>query len=822
MTLAKFISPKLRVLKYGLIFILMLMSGAVSAQVLEPLGAGLPSRVVAAYAAGNEYLALFADDETPDTSDYIVARWNGAYWSYFPGLYKPNAVRTVDGNYNYNSVVLYRDTMYVGAFISGSKRDADEDVSHLYKWNGNRWENDLSVIKSRNDGIVAMTVFDGKLIVAGKFHNSINGKKVDNIAAFDGNTGKWDFLGSNDGEQGTDGTIRCLQASGNRLYIAGDFQQFAGALTGNIAYYTASNGGWGGIGSPFGLRVDELASYNGKLAALGMNSYHQVEIREFDGQWSQPVSFADFQQAAPRTIAGAGDILLIGGSFILNDNGTSVLRLENGKLYSTGNRIIGYFKLGQRGDHAFIWGSYKEQNTGLSNINRIETNAGEIAGYLFFDKDQNCIFGHDDVPLKMISVRFTEMSSGKSYFTVSGPDGRFAAALPEGNYNIDVFPGRHWINPCSGNYASSVQRGMYSFVSLGQYMAPNISDLEVHSAALMPPQLNAGDKIRIAVTVKNTGSAAINGQTLHFRHSLRLGSFSSDPEPANYANGDATYSLTSLEPFSSRTFLITMSLPADANESDRFGCEIKTGTQFTALDAYQPDNYDTVTVQLQNKGKAAVIKSGLNGEKVDKTVRSLTYHVDFTNTGNSMVKRLVMLDTVDVKLPMARVKIDGLYPAEANIRTEKGNILVVEYPNANLSTFEANPAFASGYMRYSIELKSDLRPGDYIYNRASGDFESRWKASSNMVTVLVNNPSAGMRTISTEFATMSPNPVADLLNIQFREKQTGQVVLYSLNGKVMSSQVVNGIQLKVNTAEIPPGIYLIKTPAGSAKIQISH
>ena len=108
------------------------------AQVLEPLGNGLPSKVVAAYASGQDYLALFSDETTQDTSDYIVARWNGAYWSYFPGLYKPDAVKTIDGQYNFNCVVFYRDTMYVGAYISGAKKDADSPVSHLYKWNGLR------------------------------------------------------------------------------------------------------------------------------------------------------------------------------------------------------------------------------------------------------------------------------------------------------------------------------------------------------------------------------------------------------------------------------------------------------------------------------------------------------------------------------------------------------------------------------------------------------------------------------------------------------------------------------------------------------------
>jgi len=367
-----------------------------------------------------------------------------------------------------------------------------------------------------------------------------------------------------------------------------------------------------------------------------------------------------------------------------------------------------------------------------------------------------------------------------------------------------------------------VQRGMYSFVSLGQFIPPNISDLEVHSTPLLPPIVKPGDKVRIAVTVKNTGSATVNGPTLHFKHNSKLIDFSSDPMPDDYKNGEATYSLTSFAPFSSRTFLITITIPTDANESDRFACEIKTGSLFTALDAHQPDNYDTVTVKLQNKGKSAVVKAGMNGDKVDAKIRSLSYHVDFTNIGSSMVKRLVMLDTVDAKLPMLRVEITHFYPADIKIRTEKSNILVVEYPNANLSSFESNPAFSSGFMRYRIDLRSDLKPDDYIYNRATGDFDSRWSASSNLVTVLVANPSVSASRKSFQFGNVWPNPASGYLNIQFYAHTNGMVSLITTDGRVVKTIMVNGNTAEISLDDLPQGLYMITTPSGSGRIQISR
>jgi hypothetical protein len=800
---------------------LVLMSGFLGAksQVLQPLGSGLPSKVAAAYASGQDYLALFSDETTQDTSDFIVARWNGAYWSYYPGLYKPDAVKTIDAQYTFNCVVLYRDTMYVGAYISGAKKDTDIPVSHLYKWNGEKWITDNSVVKSKNDGIVAMTVFDDKLVVAGKFLDVINGNIVNNIAIYDGSKGQWGFLGSSNTSQGSDGAIKALQVLGNRLYIAGDFQNFAGTFTGNIAYYTGSNQTWGGIGSPFADKVDQLAVFADKLAALGFSS-DKPEIREFDGNWSTALRLDTFTKAAFTTIAGSGSTLLIGGEFLYNGNGSSVLGYENGKFKTTGNRILGTFALGQRGSEAFIWGDFTEQNTGLKRICKVENNAGDIAGLVFYDKNQNCLNDASDLPLVMKTVRFTSIKSGKMWFAVTDDKGKFAAALPEDDYNIQVFAGRHWVNSCPGNFASAVKKGEYSMVYLSQYMAPNVNDVEVKTNVIVSGAIKPGDEVKGVITLKNTGNTVINGPTLHLVHDPRLTMFSADSTPDNYSGTEAIWSITRFEPGSSRSIPFTFKIPADAQISDRFPVYLRTGSTFTAADAFKGDNTDTLQLKLMENGNAAVTKSSLKGDDVDYRVRELTYHVNFTNTSKSFVKRLVMLDTVDANLPMSRVVITNLYPADAMVRTEKGNILVVEFPNANLAALESNPASASGFITYKIELTSDLKTGQYFYNRANGDFDSRWKASSNMVTVLAKNSFTAVNRIVVNPVKLWPNPVTDRLNIVFPNHTKGMAEIRDNSGKILLSKAITGQLIQWDVSVLKPGMYFLKTPAGISGFQV--
>ncbi|NBX64893.1 MAG: hypothetical protein EBT66_08105, partial [Bacteroidetes bacterium] len=447
------------------------------AQVLQPLGSGLPAKVVASFAAGNEYLALFEETSTAEVNDFTMARWNGVNWSYYTGLTTPAPVKTVKGTYNFHSIALYRDTMYAAAYMANAERDADVPVSHLYKWNGLKWVPEVGVVDTRNNGIIAMTVFDNKLIVAGLFDNTVNGSPVQNIAAYNGSS--WSYLGNSGTSQGTDGVIRSLAVVGNRLYIGGDFQKFAGSSTGNIAYYTAANGGWGGVGSPFAGEVLELGVFDGKIAALGKDASGTKKIAVFQGTWGATLGFDSFSVSEPKTLMGSGADLLIGGTFVKNGNGTSLLVYNGNTLQFTGNRITGNFTLGQRGDGAFIWGDFRELNTDLQYFSKIEPESGNLVGDLFYDMNSNCIKDDGEVGLSARMIRLENKTSGEINFAVTDANGHFTIALAAGDYNLSTIADKHLYSVCLGNTTARIRKGVYSYVTLGQYQQPTLSDVEV-------------------------------------------------------------------------------------------------------------------------------------------------------------------------------------------------------------------------------------------------------------------------------------------------------------------------------------------------------
>lgn len=789
------------------------------AQVLQPLGSGLPAKVVASFAAGNEYLALFEETSTAEINDFTMARWNGVNWSYYTGLTTPAPVKTVKGTYNFHSIAMYHDTMYAAAYMANAERDADVPVSHLYKWNGLKWVPEVGVVDTRNNGIIAMTVFDNKLIVAGLFDNTVNGSPVQNIAAYNGSS--WSYLGNSGTSQGTDGVIRSLAVVGNRLYIGGDFQTFAGTSTGNIAYYTAANGGWGGVGSPFVGEILELGVFDGKIAALGKDGAGTKKIAVFQGTWATPLGFDSFSVSEPNTLMGSGTELLIGGTFVKNGNGTSLLVYDGNNLQFTGNRITGSFTLGQRGDGAFIWGDFREHNTDLQYFSKIEPESGNLVGDLFYDVNSNCIKDDGEVGLNARIVRLENKTSGEINFAVTDVNGHFTIALASGDYNLSTIADKHLYSVCLGNTTARIRKGVYSYVTLGQYQQPTLSDMEVGMDVIVPAGAVAGDEARVLVKIVNHGGTAVTNGTVHVKHPVSVTSFQSSPEPDNYVVGEAIYAISNLPAFGTQYLEIVTRIPSTAAATDQFEFSVKTGTGILQKDADINDNEAKDVVGLSRRGGLVeVMKQSLQGDTVDFRSKQWEYRVDFRNVSTTMVKRAVLVDTLDANLPLLRLELLSFYPAKASYTIEKGRVLVIDYPEANLSAFEANPSGSVGFAKYRVQIYQQLPIKTVINNRAMVDFDSKWQAYSTNCAVSLQDKYAGVKVIKSSMR-VYPNPATSEVWISHRSAANqGQWKMMNHMGLVVREGVAGSSDIRVDVRGLSAGLYTLKLGDATATVMV--
>ena len=118
-----------------------------------------------------------------------------------------------------------------------------------------------------------------------------------------------------------------------------------------------------------------------------------------------------------------------------------------------------------------------------------------------------------------------------------------------------------------------------------------------------------------------------------------------------------------MKAFAETIIEVTFDLPTTATDKDDYFIQAFSGSLLTAGDADKQDNKDSVSVGLTRRaGKSPVTKMSTEGSKVDYRNTKWKYRVDFANMGNQMVKRAVMFDTLDAKLPLMRVNVTGYYP----------------------------------------------------------------------------------------------------------------------------------------------------------------
>ena len=149
-------------------------------------------------------------------------------------------------------------TVYDNKLVAGGYFTAAGDVMArcIAAWDGSTW----SPLGSGIDGgVEAMTVYDDKLIAAGGF-TTAGGVEANGIAAWDGST--WSPLGS-----GVDGGVSALTAYGEKLIAGGGFTTAGGVEANGIASWDGST--WSALGSGINGGASALTVYDEKLIAGG-------------------------------------------------------------------------------------------------------------------------------------------------------------------------------------------------------------------------------------------------------------------------------------------------------------------------------------------------------------------------------------------------------------------------------------------------------------------------------------------------------------------------------------------------------------------------
>jgi hypothetical protein len=246
-----------------------------------PMGTGSSGYINAmVYYNGN----LYAGGEFDTIGGVIahdIAMWNGTNWM------PVGTTGMRSAQYGVYAMAVYKGELYAG----GSFDTVDgKQVFGIAKWNGTAWSALGSGVYAadEDDGVFAMTVYNGNLYVAGGLDSAGGVPITDEVAKWDGST--WSNLGGF-----TNGPMYALAVYNGNLYMGGWADTIGGLPANSIARWndtTWTSLGMGLYGEPGGSQVSALVAYNGELYAGGyfdsVNGGFLNGIAKWNGsQWSK-------------------------------------------------------------------------------------------------------------------------------------------------------------------------------------------------------------------------------------------------------------------------------------------------------------------------------------------------------------------------------------------------------------------------------------------------------------------------------------------------------------------------------------------------------
>jgi trimeric autotransporter adhesin len=164
------------------------------------LGTGLPGAYVRS-------LALYDGQLYAGGTYTFLAHFDGASWSYLPGLTSPQG-----------DIYLYPvgNDLYVGgAFLNAGSID---EADHIARWDGSNWH---ALGNGLNGSVYALAGYGSNLIVSGTFTDAGGNPNADILALWDG--AAWQDMGG-----GMTGYVGSFSWQGNDLYTGGSFDDAHG------------------------------------------------------------------------------------------------------------------------------------------------------------------------------------------------------------------------------------------------------------------------------------------------------------------------------------------------------------------------------------------------------------------------------------------------------------------------------------------------------------------------------------------------------------------------------------------------------------------
>ena len=429
-----------------------------------------------------------------------------------------------------------------------------------------------------------------------------------------------------------------------------------------------------------------------------------------------------------------------------------------------------------------------------------------IRGKCYVDYNQNGIEDSTDVPFNNLMV----VSSGNGFSFSSQPDsaGRYYNFSDTGNVETTLNNLEYYTSTPVVGYSQLPSYNQEDTIDFALIPIPGITDMSITGIPLGPARLNSDVDYRLIVS--NNGTDTVNGKVfLVFHPNLE---FTGASFPYDTLILDTLmWSFQNLKPLQYLNIDVTFFVPVFMFEiGDTLTFDVWVDPD--SIDVNLPDNsapiFHVITGAIDPNNKITAEAPLLPLDFVLEG-NSLTYIINFQNTGTDTAFKVIVKDTLDNSLDGNSFKmVQSSHNYDLSI--DSLHYITWTFKNILLPDSNTNEELSHGFICFKIKPQSFT--GTTILNNASIYFDYNLPVITNTCsTQFYVQTVAGNATSLESALQIFPNPSHEIFFISYPDYYTYRVV------DVLGNEMIHGnsqYQTNIACSDWIAGIYFVIMQSG--------
>ena len=784
------------------IFVLLVFV-AVNAQVLTPMGSGLPASPEKIATNSENLMVAY----TNLSNEIELQQWNGDFWQKLPSPKLPKVETTSNGYYQIIDLIAFEGNTYL---VTGYKTKLSPNATNsITKWDGESWSEIPSPFVQTSASIDKLFIQNGMLKCVGKFSQ---GPTSFNILKLIGDN--WIPEGNSITNLSSDG-FNSISYVNNQLIATG---KFTTPISANVTLAVWDGSAWKAAEYPpfLGQNIS-LGEYGNTTVVYGKSKFSAEAVkRNVKGVWQDmSQGLENYTIGNIAQFAEVNQHLFAVGKFVNKaSNKASNLMVYDGTSWSETNLNLSEIEqLHSWKNSVLISGDFSD-NARLNGIGQVLLDKALIVARVYNDLNSNCIKDSNEPWM----VNYPLTSSKYSGDLITDINGQLYLPTELEIHNINAATYNYYVPTCPDAEVAATEYKTYYGTALGVKLKSDIYDGAVAAIDDRSYKALNGETRNAQIIVQNIGSLPLINAKVVLNLSAGLGSFTSSKPYDSYQNGVVTYTVTvgaGLRSDFDISFLI------EDEKNARIDAKLKLN------DAQKDEDLSNNSVELNYQIGATQYnyKNCGNGKIISPTTTMLSYKIGFKNYNDRSVLAVKIVDEFDSDVTI-KGKVNTITSSpEINVVNEWEIIdnrhkVITTLTGLNLTPYGSDNTNSNGFVEYHLDLlPNSLIKGMDICNTAKIYFGfSDGTFDEAMITNTVCSDVADVLGIINNTQTPSyfndltigPNPASNFVSFENNSNKNYNVAIVNALGQELNTIQLNSYAKTVlDIKHLDAGIYTI-------------